>query len=176
MSELDQIKTTITITLGLKNRLRDQKGSGSYEDYIAYLLRMRNSVAHENVIELQKYDRIQLVHTIKDHRIVFSCNKFNDSQNFIFDIHIDIIRDPNVGKKISIHEFIPGEGNHYDLYFDLLSFAIQKEIEPLFKHKGRFEDHYLWKKEFELLGLPERAFQNDVMDKLTDFENGVPLK
>lgn len=176
MTELDQIKSTITVSLGLKNRLRDLKGSQSYEDFIAYLIRMRNHIAHDNVIELQKFERKQSTFTSKNHKIVFSYNKFNNSSNYIFDIAIDFIREPNFGNKIMLHEFISAQRDQYDLYFELLSFAIQQEIEPLFKHKGRFEDHYSWKKEFEILGLSKTAFQNDVMDKLTDFENGIPLK
>ena len=37
--ELDRIKSTITISLGLKNRLREAKGGASYEVFIAHLLR-----------------------------------------------------------------------------------------------------------------------------------------
>ncbi len=36
--ELDKIKSSITISLGTKNRLRKEKGSMSYEEYINYLL------------------------------------------------------------------------------------------------------------------------------------------
>lgn len=36
---LDKIKTTITISMGMKNRLRKYKGGASYEQYIGYLLR-----------------------------------------------------------------------------------------------------------------------------------------
>lgn len=184
MSELDQIKTTITVSLGLKNRLRAQKGSGTYEDYIGYLLRTRNAVAHDNVVELQKLVRTDAVHTYNAHKIVFSYNKYNHSDNFLFDISIDKIREPIWGREISFEEFEKtvsfigksGSMMSYELYFELLSVAIQKEIEPLFKHNGRFEDHYSWKKEFNLLNLPKRAFLNDVMEKLMDYEKGVPFK
>lgn len=176
MSELDQIKSTITVSLGFKNRLRDLKGSLSYEKYISYLIRKMNQSANKDLIELQKFERKQSVYAFRDHKIVFSYNRYNNSSNYIFDINIDYVREPNFGKKIILHEFIPSEGNHYELYFKLLSHAIQQEIEPLFKHKGRFEDHYSWKREFKILGLSDRAFQNDVMDKLKDYENGVPIQ
>ncbi len=45
-TELDRIKSTITISLGTKNRLRELKGSQSYENFINYLLRTRNEVVH----------------------------------------------------------------------------------------------------------------------------------
>ena len=175
-SELDRIKSTITISLGLKNRIREVKGSASYEAFIAQLLRTRNEVAHtENYIELQKFQRKEKVYSFDDFKVVFSYNTYNQSQNFIFDIHISNIREE--GRNILTISF----GNEqlqseYKLYFELLTLAIQNEIEPLFKHNGRFEDYGLWQKEFELLGLPKKAFENDVMEKLNDYKSGVHYK
>ncbi|MFH1211997.1 MAG: hypothetical protein V1659_03650 [Candidatus Woesearchaeota archaeon] len=183
MSELDQIKTTITVSLGLKNRLRDMKGSQSYEDYIGYLIRSRNKIFYDNSIELQKFERKQTVCTFEGYKIVFSYNKYNNSENFIFDISFDLIREPLSGEKISFEEFsknvlspLGGQGLIYKVYFELLAKAIQNEIEPLFRHKARFEDSHSWNKEFEMLGLSTRAFTHDVMDKLNDFEKGVELE
>src|SRR3989339_825712 len=64
----------------------------------------------------------------------------------------------------------------YRSYFELLALAIKTEIEPLFKHRGRFEDYYSWQKEFERLGLSRASFENDVMEKLNDYENKVYYK
>jgi len=181
-NELDKVKSTITISLGLKNRLRDIKGSASYEEIIAKLLRSRNEVVHNNnYIEIQKFQRREMVYSNEDKKIIFSYNKYNQSQNFIFDIQINSIRE-NGNKVISIEllDFKIEDKSEqlvfgYKLYFELLALAIQNEIEPLFKHKGRFEDYYSWKKEFENLGI-SKAFENDVMEKLNDFKNGVHYK
>lgn len=175
-TELDKVKSTITISLGLKNRLRDVKGSASYEDCIAQLLRARNKSAHkENYIELQKFQRREKVYSFDEYKVVFSYNKYNQSENFIFDIQINKIREE--GKTIlSIHFGNEPLQSGYKLYFALLTLAIQTELEPLFKHKGRFEDYYLWQKEFERLGLSVKAFENDVMEKLNDYKTGVCFK
>lgn len=172
-TELDKVKSTITISLGLKNRLREVKGSASYEAFIAQLLRTRNELAHKgNYIELQKFQRKEKVYSFDDFKVVFSYNKYNQSQNFVFDIQISNIREG--GQNILSINF----GNEqlrsgYRLYFELLTLAIQNEIEPLFKHNGRFEDYGLWQKEFGLLGLSKKAFENDVMEKLYDYKSGV---
>ncbi|MFH1072732.1 MAG: hypothetical protein V1743_04860 [Nanoarchaeota archaeon] len=172
-TELDRVKSTITISLGLKNRLRDAKGSASYEECIAQLLRTRNERAHkDNYIELQKFQRKEKVYSFDEYKIVFSYNKYNQSENFVFDIHINNMREE--GRNILSISF----GNEqlqfgYALYFELLTLAIQTEREPLFKHKGRFEDYYLWQKEFERLGLSKKAFENDVMEKLNEYKSGV---
>lgn len=175
-TELDKVKSTITISLGLKNRLRDVKGSSSYEEYIAQLLRMRNELAHNgNYIELQKFQRKEKVYSSDDLKVVFSYNKYNQSPNFVFDIQVSNIRQD--GQNILTISFGNDElQSGYRLYFELLTLAIQTEIEPLFKHKGRFEDYYSWQKEFERLGLSSKAFENDVMEKLNDYKNGVLFK
>lgn len=175
-TELDKVKSTITISLGLKNRLRDAKGSASYEDYIGQLLRMRNEIAHkDNYIELQKFERKEKVYSFDDMKVVFLYNKYNQSANFIFDIQIKNIRQE--GKNIVSIAFGNDElRSGYKLYFELLTLAIQTELEPLFKHNGRFEDYYSWQKEFERLGLSSKAFENDVMEKLDEFKNGVHYK
>jgi hypothetical protein len=175
-TELDKVKSTITISLGLKNRLRDVKGSSSYEDYIAYLLRTKNlQLQNENYIEVQKFQRIEMVYSMNTFKIIFSFNKFNISPNHIFDIQIDTIR--VAGKKISPIKFGNESLNsEYKLYFELLETAIQGSIEPLFSHKGTFENYVTWQKEFDLLGLSKKAFENDVMEKLNDFKNGVHYK
>ena len=175
-TELDKIKSTITISLGLKNRLRDVKGSSSYEEYIAQLLRMRNEIAQNNdYIELQKFQRREKVYSFNNLKIIFLYNKYNQSPNFVFDIQVSNIRQD--GQNIISVSYGNDElQSGYKLYFELLTLAIQTEIEPLFKHKGRFEDHYSWKKEFERLGLSTKAFETDVMEKLNEFKNGVHFK
>jgi hypothetical protein len=182
-TELDKVKSTITVSLGLKNRLRDVKGGASYEEFIAQLLRSRNELAHgSNYLEIQKFQRREIVYSLDEIKVVFSYNRYNKSTNFIFDIQINTIRE-NGQKYLSIELLdvkIRGKSEPlvfgYDLYFKLLTLAIQNEIEPLFKHKGRFEDYYSWQKEFERLGLSKKAYENDVMEKLNDFKNGVHYK
>lgn len=175
-TELDKVKSTVTISLGLKNRLREAKGSASYEAFISQLIRTRNELTHkDNYIELQKFQRKEKVYSFEDFKVVFSYNKYNQSQNFVFDIQISKIREE--GRNILTISFGNGQlQSEYKMYFGLLTLAIQSEIEPLFKHNGRFEDYGLWKKEFRLLGLPEKAFENDVMEKLNDYKNGVHYK
>jgi hypothetical protein len=192
-TELDKVKSTITISLGLKNRLRDVKGSSSYEKYIAQLLRTKNEVNKDNYIELQKFQRKEKVYSINDLKIVFSYNKYNKSSNFIFDIQIGNIRQDgqnilSISAKQTAFAGAQGKqdfplrfGNDelqsgYRVYFELLVLTIQSEIEPMFKHNGRFEDYYSWQKEFDLLGISKKAFENDVMEKLNDFKNGVHYK
>lgn len=189
---LDQIKSTITLSLGTKNRLREIKGSQSYEDFINYLVRLRNKSVHnlDNTIELQNIERKKAIYRLEMggivgnspefYTILFSYNPYNYSQNFWFDIKLEVIRDTG-GRKMSISEFIKemyldnnqNLMNEYKLYFSLLETAIQKEIEPLFHHKGRIEDYSLWEKEFEMLTLSKKSFEEDVMDRLKDFKSGT---
>ncbi len=175
-TELDSVKSTITISLGLKNRLREIKGSISYEEFISQLLREKNELANKsNYIELQKFKRKERVYSFDEFKVVFSYNEYNRSSNFIFDIQINNIRQE--GNNIMSISFGNDELRAgYKLYFELLSLAIQTEIESLFKHNGRIEDYYSWRKEFELLGISAKAFENDVMEKLNDFKNGVLFK
>jgi len=119
---------------------------------------------------LQKFERREIVYSFEDYKVIFSCNKYNRSLNFVFDIQINNIRQG--GKKILDLKYNDVQSG-YRLYFELLALAIQNEIEPLFKHKGRFEDYYSWQKEFERLGLSAKAFDNDVMERLNDFKSGV---
>jgi len=102
-TELDKVKSTITISLGLKNRLRDAKGSDSYEAYIAKLLRMKNEYK-DNYIELQKFQRKEKVYSFDDKKVIFSYNKYNRSENFVFDIKITNIRQD--GKNILLMEIL----------------------------------------------------------------------
>jgi len=172
-TDLDRVKSTITISLGLKNRLREIKGSASYEAFIAQLLRSRNELVHKNnYVEIQKFERREKVYSFGALKVIFLYNKYNQSENFIFDIQISNIREG--GKPILGVYFENNElKSEYKLYFELLVLAIQNDIEPLFKHQGRFEDYGLWKKEFGLLGLSKKSFEADVMEKLYDYKNGV---
>ena len=180
MNELDKIKSTITISLGAKNRLRKLKGSQSYEDYINYLVRLRNQTMYvsENRIEIQRSKRTKGIYSFENFKILFSYNRFNNSANFIFDIKIETIREN--GQKVPLKNFIRPiwQKTNMDLltisyktYFELLSIAIQNEIEPLFKHNGRFEDYFSWEEEFKILNLGNKSFEEDVMDKLKDYGN-----
>jgi hypothetical protein len=93
----------------------------------------------------------------------------------VFDIQVGNVRQD--GQNILSISFGNDElQSGYKLYFELLTLTIQTEIESLFKHKGRFEDYYSWQKEFDRLGLSTKAFENDVMEKLNEFKNGVHYK
>ena len=180
-SALDRIKSTITISLGTKNRLRVLKGSESYEEFINYLIRLRDQTTHktDNFLEIQKFIRKKGIYSFEGFKIIFSYNQYNGSQNFIFDISIDKIREN--GKIVPFSKYIK-ELSHitkkdfteieYRAYFQLLQIAVQKEIDSLFKHKGRFEDYFSWEQEFKMLNLPEKSFEEDVMDKLNNFRQG----
>lgn len=186
-SELDKIKSTITLSLGAKNRLRKLKGSQSYEKYINYLIRIKeqNIQKADNLIEVQKFIRKKGIYSYKDFKILFSYNKYNNSQNYIFDIKIEIVRER--GKEISIPQLIAKlsgirDRKHltslkveYAVYFELLKIAIQNEIEPLFEHRGTFADYYSWINEFKFLTLPRKSVDEDIIAKLQDykFEQGV---
>ena len=183
-SELDRIKSTITISLGAKNRLRQLKGSLSYEEYINYLLRQSKAEAKEsNYLELQQIKRKTLVYSPKEFesfKVIFSYNPYSKSQNHQFDITVDKVRED--GNITSFKKFIESIGKktnkgykeiEFRIYFELLAETIKQEIEPLFRHNGRFEDHYSWKEEFKVLGLPEKAFEEDVMQKLNNYRQGL---
>ena len=180
-TELDKIKSTITVSLGTKNRLRKQKGSQSYEEYINYLLRFRNQAAHSqsNVIELQKKKRKKGIYSFTDHKILFSYNSYINSRNFMFDIQLETVR--HKGRKTTVKNALTSIAkatgkdmllSEYRLYFELLAVAIRNDIEPLFKHNGRIEDHFSWKQEFESLQLPKQVFEYDVMEKLHNYNHG----
>ena len=198
-SELDKIKSTITLSLGTKNRLRKLKGNLTYEEFINKLLRSKNEIVHSNnYIEVQKFIRKDLVYSSDNLQVVFSFNQYNYSPNFIFDIKIKSVREN--GKRIisglgfKSNTFPPAYGfesniSHphfgvkstriyydYKIYFDILTLTIQNEIDIIFKHKGRWEDYDLWKIEFEKLGLSKNAFENDVMEKLDDYISGIEFK
>lgn len=177
-SELDKIKSTITISLGTKNRLRKIKGSKSYEDYINYLLRQRKQINYgDNVVELQKFKRKKGIFSDGEYKILFSYNEHNSSENFVFDIKVDTVR--KNGRKTSYSVYIKDRTKNPDLeyidrakaYFKLLQVAIQQEIEPTFKHTATFADYYAWEKEFEVLNLSKKSFDMDVMDRLEDYQN-----
>jgi len=87
--------------------------------------------------------------------------------NFIFDIQINTVREN--GKKISFNNFKRKNPLEYKLYFELLKTAIQNEIEPLFRHKGRFEDYFSWEQEFRMLNISKKSFEEDVMDRLNNY-------
>ena len=176
-TELDNIKSTITISLGTKNKLRKLKGSNSYEDFINHLVRLRNQVAHhsDNFIELQKFRRKQGIYSFKQFKVLFAYNQFTESRNFVFDIQIKTVRE--AGKRIPVKQLIRRFDSKKDLlrteyyiYFQLLETAIKKDIESLFKHNGRFEDYFSWEEEFNMLNLPKRTFEEDVMDKLKNYK------
>jgi len=180
VDELDKIKTTITISLYTKNKLRDLKGTMSYEDFINHLIRSKekNSIDNKNYIELQTLKRGKVTYSINDYKILFSYNEYNQSDHFQFDIEIELVR--KKGKKISFEQLLdqlnttePSIKLEYIIYFKLLEYVIQKEIEQIYTHKGRFEDHYLWEVEFKKLGLPRTSLEEDVLIKLKNYEKGL---
>ena len=177
-TELDRIKTTITISLGAKNLLRALKGSMSYEDYIKLLLRKDSTkeIKSDTYIELQKFERVRAVYSEREYKIVFSYNKCNHSENFHFDISIDELRHKGAITSFDKYLNLNAKKNklslEYQTYFKLLEIAIQKEIDPLFKHKGRIEDQYSWENEFRILNLPKKSLEEDIVSKLNYFKGG----
>jgi len=152
----------------------------SYEEYINYLIRTKdnNKITSKNHIELQKIKRKKAIHTLDKYKIIFSYNEYNHSDHFQFDIEIEMVR--KKGTPIPVHQFLEEHNmnnsslkTEFSVYFKLLEYAIQKELEPIFTHKGRFEDHYSWKKEFQNLGLPSSSFEEDVAVKLHNYQKGL---
>jgi hypothetical protein len=179
-TDLDNIPSTITLSLGLKNRIRKLKGSMTYEQFLAQLIRSRTTAAQsENSIELIEFERKSMTYSDFGFNILFDYNKLIDSASHIFDIRIKRIlhkgKDVDMG---DVLEVIKGTKNEpiersYWLYFQLLFIAIREETKIPFNHKGRIEDYELWKQEFKNLGLSEKAYENDVKNKLIEYENGV---
>jgi len=179
MNKLDEIKSSITISLGLKNRLRKLKGNLGYEKFIAQLIRERNALVHgSNYIELNEFNRKERVFRYLDYMIIYSYNEFNNSSSHIFDVNIKKVR--KNGKNINLKSFFNNYeikkdllSRKYHLYFQIIEDIIREEIEPLFKHNGRFEDYFSWEKEFKLLGL--KSFEEDVMIPLKNMSQGVDI-
>lgn len=181
-TELDRIPSTITLSLGLKNRIRKLKGNMTYEQYLTQLIRLKNEIVHStNKIELVEFERKNLVFFYAGYKVLFDYNKFNDSLNHIFDIRIKRIL--YYGKESKIKDLIDAyNSNHtflakgYIFYFELLMAVIREETKIPFKHNGRFEDYDSWNQEFKNLGLSKKSFEYDVKDKLIDYESGVHFK
>jgi hypothetical protein len=184
-SRLDDVKSTITISMGTKNRLRTIKGNMSYEEFINYLIQIRNEKSHEildnsNMIEYNKFKRVESTFSDEDnYKIIFLYNKFFPSDNFRFDIEIknviykgERINYESFLRENLIHKNISNKELELDIYFKLLSFIIKLDILPNFKHKGSFKDYFSWKEEFKMLRLSDRSFEEDVMEKLEDFQRG----
>ncbi len=179
MDGLDRIKTTITLSLGTKNRLRKLKGSQTYEEFINYMIRTRvdPKESFDNMIEIQRFKRKKAIYSKDSYKVLFSYNQYSPSRSFMFDISLDTVRKD--GKKATFREFLKDISNkdihetEYMTYFELLQKAIQEEIEPLFKHNGRIEDYFSWEQEFNILNLPKRSFDEDVMEKLQNISQGL---
>lgn len=195
-TKLDKVKTTITISLGTKNRLRALKGSASYEGYINYLLRKDERKTYsqsitsnsyitisDNTIDVNLMERKTAVYSFEEYKTVFSYNRFNKSNNFQFDIKIDKVTKTGESTELPTFFFeIKDKINtnkkndlltaEYRIYFELLSQAIKNEIEPQFKHHGTFEDYFSWKEELRILGLPDSSFNEDILQKLENFKRG----
>lgn len=186
-SELDKVKSTITISLGTKNRLRTLKGGFSYEQFINYLLRNnkveKSNKKLKNTLVFQKFDRKQGFYIQENFGISFIYNKYVDSNLYVFDIQLKDVMIS--GRKVSFREFITSDNSsfnyvnylkeEYRFYFKILEEAIKAEIEPLFKHKGSFEDYFRWQEEFKMLNLSKKSFEEDVMEKLSNYKAGVKL-
>lgn len=188
VSDLDKIKTTITLSFATKNRLRKLKGNKSYEELITQLLRVQNNFVFKesisnNSVDLAKFKRKNAVFSpYIGCKILFSYNSYSYSRNYRFDIQINFVRKDGVKltfkkylSELSSLEKINSLKFSYDLYFKILEFIIQEEIEPVFRHKGRFEDHYSWQSEFDFLSLSKISFEDDVLEKLTAYNEGISL-
>ena len=182
-TELDRIPSTITLPLGLKNRIRKLKGSMTYEQYLTKLLRLRNEVPHStNKIELVEFERKNLVFFFAGFKVLLDYNTLNDSPTHIFNIRIKRVLYYNKDSKIQdlINEFGTKKESYisksYAFYFEILSSVIRQETKIPFKHKGRFEDYDLWSQEFKNLDLSKKALEYDVKDKLIDYQSGVVFR
>ncbi len=177
-TELDTIPSTITISLGLKNRIRQQKGKMTYEQYLSLLLRQGTqditTGSETSTLEVTEFERVSHVYTVDDTQILFDYNKVEATPQHIFDIGIrKVIKN---GRKTMLNTITQGSVRaEYELYFALLESAVREETMTTFTHRGRFEDYGLWAQEFENMGLSQKALEYDVKDKLQDYENGAHL-
>lgn len=176
-SKLDFVKTSLSVSMRTKNDLKKLKGGLSYDEYIRSIIRNQNkpeSFKNSNMISYDKFERRKELFRENDLQILFSYNGFKDSENFRFDIKIENVRIN--GKEISMDDYLKGNYNHYNHYFEMLEIAIRKEIEPMFNFKkyGRndYMDYLSWKHNFTLLGLSNKAFEEDVMEKMNDYLKG----
>jgi len=165
---LDDIKTTITISMGTKNRLRELKGPLSHEEYLKKLLNQGN-----NWIEVTKFKRKKMIYIAFGLRFLFSYNKFVRSKNFRFDISVQSVYYLD-GKSKSYKKYLdafPGTLKNLtekQNYFWILEYLIKNELDSQFRHKGTVDDSETWKKEFDILNLPDICFKEDVLDKLNE--------
>lgn len=177
-SKLDFVKTTLSVSMRTKNDLKKLKGGLSYDEYIRSLIRNQNKtefIVNSNMLNIETFERRKELFRENDLQILFSYNQFiKNSENFRFDIKIENVRIN--GKEILIENYLSGEYNHYDHYFKMLEIAIRKEIEPMFNFKkyGRndYLDYLAWKHNFTLLGLSNKAFDEDVMEKMNGYLKG----
>ncbi len=182
---LDRIKSTITLSLGTKNRLRRLKGDWSYEEYINYLIRTRDKTERdngENRITIEEFTRKKGVLSQRDFKFIFSYNGYERSPNHLFDIALEKVRDR--GREIPFSRYLTKASKdsgktpleiQYALYFQFLLAVLRTELDPLFRHRGRLEDHFSWEEEFRKLDLPERAYREDVLEALQSYEQKQPL-
>ncbi len=187
-TELDNVPSTITISLGLKNRIRKLKGSMTYEQYLNNMIRFRNEIqsnVSKNNVELVEFQRKSLVYFLGHFKLLYDYNKLTNSKTHIFDIRIKrILHDGKDAEMADLLKLYNRSGEKqvallkksYDLYFDLLETVIFEETRVPFTHKGRFEDFDSWSLEFRNLGLSKKSLEYDVKDKLVDYQSGVAFK
>ncbi|MFH1589698.1 MAG: hypothetical protein ABIB43_03990 [archaeon] len=182
-TELDRIPSTITLSLGLKNRIRKLKEDMTYEQYLTQLIRLRNELVHSaNKIELVEFERRNLIFFYAGFKVLFDYNKLNNSSSHIFDIRIKRVL--YKGEKSNLKELIDAYKEKdrsflvksYCLYFEFLNIVIREETKLQFNHRGRFEDYYLWEQEFKKAGLSKKSYEYDVKDRLIDYESGVEFR
>jgi len=134
-------------------------------------------------IELQKFERKRVVCYLSRYSLVFSYNRYKNVPNFQFDVSLKTIREN--GKEVQFSVFLSWLAKMKGwskveadcrVYFHLLEHVIQQEVEPMFRHKGLFADHYNWEQEFKILVLPNKCFQEDVMGKLEEFNQFLQAK
>lgn len=176
-SMLDKVKTSLAVSMRTKNDLKKLKGSMSYEEYIRYLIRLQSKndlgLTNKNTIVVAKFNRTEGFISDNEYGIIFCYNKFTDTPNFRFDIELKTIR--KNGKQIPLEQYLK-ERDPFKDYFIILEYIIRKEIEPMFSFQkyGRadYTDYESWKKHFEILGLSKTSFEEDVMEKLSNYQRG----
>lgn len=167
------IPTSITISMGLKNRIRERKGERTYEEFLTQLLEEKQQDIPRNRIELTQFNRKTFVTDWKDQRIQVKYNELIPSPSHRFDIQI--VRTLREGKPLRPEDIRETVQESYERYFTILQKVISKEKKMRFTHKGRIEDADRWKEEFRRVGLSRIAYEDDVAEKLQEYEQGIPF-
>ncbi len=189
--EIDRIPSTITISMGLKNKIRKLKGNRTYEEFLSAIIRNKEEQIEGNSMELIEFERKNLTLFKWSFSILVEYNALNNSRTHIFDTRIKRII--HQGKEINLKKMIKIVAerafstdkiiNNYKelliyiayekIYKEIIETIIREETKANFSHRGRFVDFELWKKEFENLNLSRKAYETDIYKKIMDYRSGA---